>query len=87
MWAGNRSASISRPIPTSSCRITASGTGTCLPGGSSGRFFERYSGERQNTGLFNVCDRPYRDTLAEMAATHRRNYDVWLNGEPPYVFD
>ena len=52
-----------------------------------GRFFEKYNGERQNTGLFNVCDRPYREALAEMAATHRRIYDVWLNGEPPYVFD
>ena len=53
----------------------------------SGRFFEKYNGERQNTGLFNVCDRPYRDALAEMATTHRRIYDIWLSGEPPYVFD
>ena len=30
----------------------------------SGRFFEKYNGERQNTGLFNVCDRPYRDVNA-----------------------
>ena len=52
-----------------------------------GRFFEKYNGERQNTGLFNVCDRPYQDALAEMATTHRRIYDVWLNDEPPYVFE
>lgn len=52
-----------------------------------GRFFEKYNGERQNTGLFNVCDRPYREALEEMAATHRRIYGVWLDGEPPYVFD
>jgi len=52
-----------------------------------GRFFEKTNGERQNTGLFNVCDRPYRDALVEMAATHRRVYDVWLRGEAPYVLD
>lgn len=52
----------------------------------SGRFFEKYNGERQNTGLFNVCDRPYRDALNEMAESHRRIYDVWLNGESPYLF-
>ena len=53
----------------------------------SGRFFEKYNGERQNTGLFNVCDRPYRDALAEMSATHRRVYDVSLSGEAPYSFE
>ena len=52
-----------------------------------GRFFEKYNGERQNTGLFNVCDRPYKDLLAEMARTHRVIYGVWLSGKRPYVLD
>lgn len=52
-----------------------------------GRFFEKYNGERQNTGLFNVCDRPYRDALAEMAQAHREIYSVWLDGQKPYAFD
>ena len=52
-----------------------------------GRFFERYNGERNNTGLFNVCDRPYKPMLAEMATTHAGVYDVWLSGKAPYVID
>lgn len=52
-----------------------------------GRFFEKYNGERQNTGLFNVCDRPYREAIAEMAAAHRNVYAVWLDGQKPYLFD
>ena len=51
-----------------------------------GRFFEKYNGERQNTGLFNVCDRPYREALAGMADAHRNVYDVWLAGKTPYRF-
>jgi len=52
-----------------------------------GRFFEGLNGERANTGLFNVADRPYRDLFAEMAKTHAAVYGVWLNGKPPYVLD
>jgi hypothetical protein len=52
-----------------------------------GRFFEGLNGERGNTGLFNVADRPYRDLFAEMAKTHAALYDVWLGGKPPYLLD
>jgi len=52
-----------------------------------GRFFENYNGERNNTGLFSVDDRPYKPMLAEMATAHAAIYDVWLNGKAPYVFD
>ena len=53
----------------------------------SGRFFEKYNGERNNTGLFNVADRPYKSMLAEMVKSHEVIYDVWLEGQAPYVFD
>ncbi|MDR2849662.1 MAG: hypothetical protein LBW77_03855 [Verrucomicrobiota bacterium] len=53
----------------------------------SGRFFEGLNGERANTGLFNVADRPYRDLLAEMAKAHAAVYGVWLDGQPPFRFD
>ena len=52
-----------------------------------GRFFENYNGERNNTGLFNVADRPYKPLLAEMARTHAVVYDVWLDGKAPYLLD
>lgn len=52
-----------------------------------GRFFEGFNGERANTGLFNVADRPYRDLFAEMAKTHAALYDVWLGGKAPYLID
>lgn len=52
-----------------------------------GRWFEKLGGERNNTGIFNVCDRPYRDLVEEMAAAHRVIYDVWLDGRAPYRID
>lgn len=52
-----------------------------------GRFFEKINGERANTGLFNVADRPYKDCIAEMVDTHNSIYKVWLDGKPPYIFD
>jgi hypothetical protein len=52
-----------------------------------GRFFEGLNGERANTGLFNVADRPYTALFDEMAKTHAAVYDVWLKGASPYVFD
>ena len=52
-----------------------------------GRFFEKVNGERANTGLFNVADRPYKACLAEMAAANNSIYKVWLDGKLPYVLD
>ena len=60
---------------------------TLLDQAVTGRFFEGLNGERANTGLFNVADRPYRDLFAGMAATHNAIYDVWLNGKAPYRLD
>jgi hypothetical protein len=60
---------------------------TLLDQAVTGRFFEGLNGERANTGLFNVADRPYRDLLAEMAKTHAAIYDIWLDGKAPYLLD
>ena len=60
---------------------------TLLDQAVTGRFFEGLNGERANTGLFNVADRPYRDLFTEMSKTHAAIYDVWLNGQAPYLLD
>ncbi len=60
---------------------------TLLDQAVTGRFFEGLNGERANTGLFNVADRPYKPMLAEMAKTHAAIYDIWLNGKAPYLLD
>jgi hypothetical protein len=53
-----------------------------------GRWFEGLNGEGYAIGLFTVTDRPYKDMLAQMAATNRDAiYGVWLDGKAPFVFD
>ncbi len=50
-----------------------------------GRWFEGLNGEGYAIGLFTVADRPYKDMLAQMAATNRSAlYDVWLGGKAPF---
>ena len=53
----------------------------------SGRWFEKLNGERANTGLFCVTDRPYKDMIEEMAMANREVYPVWLDGQKPYVIN
>lgn len=60
---------------------------TLLDQARSGRFFERYTGEKANTGLLSVADRPYRDCLAEMMRANYDIYSVLLGRRAPYVFD
>lgn len=60
---------------------------TLLDQAVTGRFFEGLNGERANTGLFNVADRPYKEMLTGISATHAVLYDVWLKGQAPYGFD
>ena len=52
-----------------------------------GHFSQLLNGERSNSGIFNVADRPYRDMVAEVAAAHRELYDVWLAGKAPFSID
>jgi hypothetical protein len=60
---------------------------TLIDQASTGRFFEGFNGERNNTGLFSMTDRPYKDMLVEMNKTHNVIYDVWLDGAEPFLFD
>ena len=60
---------------------------TLVDQASTGRWFSGFSGERGNTGVFAVSDRPYRPMVAEMAKAHDEIYDVWLGGKAPFAFD
>jgi hypothetical protein len=52
-----------------------------------GRFFEGFNGEGNNTGLVDVTDRPYAELVAAAKETHGRIYDVMLGKAVPFVFD
>lgn len=60
---------------------------TLIDQARTGRWFERYSGENANCGLFSVTDRPYRDCLAEMMKTNYDIYSVMFGQRPPFAFD
>ena len=53
----------------------------------SGRWFQGFDGERANTGVLSVTDRPWRAMLDEMMKTNYDIYKVELDGQPPFVFD
>ena len=46
---------------------------TMIDQSSTGRWFEKFSGERANTGLVSVTDRPWKPMLAEMMKTNLRH--------------
>ena len=52
-----------------------------------GRFFEGYHGEGNNTGLVDVTDRPYKPLVRAAAESHARIYDVMLGRREPFRFD
>jgi hypothetical protein len=52
-----------------------------------GRFFEGFNGEGNNTGLADVTDRPYEDLIAACKQTHGRIYDVMMGSQKPYAYD
>ncbi len=54
---------------------------------ATGRWFEKLSGERANTGLVSVADRPWKPMLAEMMKTNYDIYSVWLGEKAPFIFD
>jgi len=60
---------------------------TLVDQAATGRFFEGQNGERANTGLFNVLDRPYKDMFEQMLAAHLDVYPVWLGAKPAWRFD
>jgi len=60
---------------------------TLIDQARSGRWFERYTGEKANTGLLNVADRPYRECLAEMMKTNYDIYAVMLGERAPFAYE
>ena len=52
-----------------------------------GRFFEQYTGEKANTGLVSVTDRPYRDCIEEMVKANYGIYDVIAGLRKPFAWD
>ncbi len=52
-----------------------------------GRWFQGYDGERANTGVLSVADRPWKAALAEMMATNYEIYKVLLGQRPPFQWD
>ena len=47
---------------------------TLVDQATTGRFFEKYTGEAANTGLISVADRPWKTMLGEMM---KSNYDIY----------
>ncbi len=60
---------------------------TLIDQSATGRWFQGMSGERANTGLFSVVDRPWKDALDEMKKTNDGIYEVELGQRAPFVFD
>ena len=52
-----------------------------------GRFFQGFHGEGNNTGLVDVTDRPYGPLVEAARMTNQRIYDVLLAKAEPFVFD
>lgn len=51
---------------------------TLIDQAPTGRYFEGVNGERANSGLFSVLDRPYKDMFEGMLAAHLDIYRIWF---------
>jgi hypothetical protein len=54
---------------------------------ATGRWFQGMSGERSNSGLLSVTDRPWKPMLDEMMKSNYSIYQVELGQQPPYIYD
>ncbi len=52
-----------------------------------GRWFQGFDGERANTGILAVTDRPWKAMLEETMKTNDDIYQVWLGEKEPFVFN
>lgn len=52
-----------------------------------GRWFQGFDGERANTGVLSVTDRPWKTALNEMMKTNYDIYAVWFGERKPFVWD
>lgn len=60
---------------------------TLVDQATTGRWFSGYNGERANSGIFSVTDRPWKPMVAEMSKTNYGIYDVWTGEKPPFVLE
>ena len=60
---------------------------TLIDEASTGRWYEGYTGERGNSGLISVTDRPYKPMLAEMMKTNYAIYDLVEGLKPAFAYD
>jgi len=60
---------------------------TLVDQSATGRWFSGFDGERANSGLISVTDRPWKDMLNEAMKTNYGIYDVYLGLKPPFVWE
>lgn len=60
---------------------------TLIDQSASGRWFQGFNGERANTGVLSVTDRPWKETLAEMMKTNYDIYKVWFGEKAPFAYE
>ena len=60
---------------------------TLVDQSATGRWFDGFNGERANTGVIAVTDRPWKAMLAEMMKTNYDIYKVLFGERAPFVFD
>ena len=59
---------------------------TLVDQATTGRFFEKYTGEAANTGLIAVTDRPWKIMLGEMMKANYGIYKVFFGEQEPFRF-
>jgi hypothetical protein len=52
-----------------------------------GRFFQGFNGEGNNTGFVDVADRPYPELVQAAALAHERIYDVMFGRTPAFALE
>ena len=52
-----------------------------------GRWFQKYEGEKGNIGLVNVADRPYEEMLSQATQANANVYQVLLGQKAPFLYD
>jgi hypothetical protein len=52
-----------------------------------GRWFSGFDGERANSGIIAVTDRPWKAMLKEAVQTNDDIYRVWFGERKPFAFD
>ena len=90
-WPRNRSAAWLIATTSSKARRSGFVVGiewfTLIDQAVTGRWFQGFDGERANTGVISVTDRPWKAMLEEMMKTNYDIYQVWLGERAPFALD